>query len=108
MVNSIGLDVPCKTLTVSFYAKLTGPVNQCIFDFMPPRTGERKQWKPKTFRITGSTDWTLYTGEIDLSKLTFPIDHFRISGYYKGEGSVWLDNFTILADGKPLQETTTF
>jgi C-terminal processing protease CtpA/Prc len=108
IVNSMGLDVPCKTLTVSFYAKLTGPVKQFMLGFYAAQDRGEKTMETKSFKITEAQDWTLFTGEIDMSKLTFPIDHLRISGFYKGEGSLWLDNITILADGKPLQETNSF
>lgn len=108
VINTITLDVPCKTLTVSFYAKLTGPLKDCFMGFYAAQDRAEKKLESKTFKIAESADWVQYSGEIDMTKLTFPIDHLRISGYYKGEGSLWLDNFTILADGQPLQETTSF
>lgn len=105
-VNIIYPDVPCKKLKVTFYAKIAGEKPGGVGVLLSQDKGEKKIVSDMlTIR---DTTWTLYSLELDMSKFSFPIDHIRITTGYSGEESMWLDNFTILADGKPLQETTSF
>ena len=106
-VNSIPIDVPCKKLSFSFYAKLKGETAGLVSFLLSQDRGEKKHVST-SFKIKDTTGWVLYTGELDASKLTFPLDHLRITAVYAGNETMWLDNFILLADGKPLQETTSF
>lgn len=106
-VNHISIDVPCKKLSFSFYAKLKGENGGAVSFLLSQDRGE-KNHVSTSCKIKDTTDWVLYSGELDASKFTFPLDHLRITAVYGGEGAMWLDNFSILADGKPIQETTSF
>jgi carboxyl-terminal processing protease len=105
-VNIIPLDVPCKKLRVVCYAKVAGPKPGGVGVLLSQDKGE-KNIVSEMITIQ-DTAWTLYSREFDMSKFTFPLDHIRITTGYSGEESLWLDDFTILADGKPLQATTSF
>lgn len=105
-VNIIPLDVLCKKLRVTFYAKVVGQTSGGVGVLLSQDKGEKNILSDMiTIRDTA---WTLYSHELDMSKFSFPLDHIRITTGYGGKESLWLDNFTILADGKPLQETTSF
>lgn len=105
-VNIIQLDVPCQKLKVTFYAKIAGEKPGGVGVLLSQDKGEKTTVSDMlTIRDTA---WTLYSLELDMSKFSFPIDHIRITTGYSGEESMWLDNFTILADGKPLQETASY
>ncbi|AXY75761.1 hypothetical protein D3H65_18010 [Paraflavitalea soli] len=106
-VNSIPIDVPCKKLGFSFYAKLKGETTGVVSFLLSKDRGEKK-YESTSFKIQDTTGWVLYTGEFDASKFSFPLDHLRITAVYGGTESMWLDNFTLLADGKPIQEVSSF
>ena len=105
-VNVISLDVPCKKLRVTFYAKIEGQTPGGVGVLLSQDKGEKNTVSDMI--SIRDTAWTLYSHELDMSKFSFPLDHIRITTGYSGEESLWLDNFTILADGKPLQETASF
>ena len=51
--------------------------------------------------ISGTIDWKKYSISLDYPK---GADNILISGYLRGEGVVWFDDFEILIDGKPIQQ----
>ncbi|MBO9562318.1 MAG: hypothetical protein J7621_06060 [Niastella sp.] len=105
-VNVFALDVPCKKLRLTFYAKVEGTTPGGVGLLISQDKGEKKiASKMVSVRDTA---WTLYTTELDMGKFTFPTDHIRITTGYGGEQSMWLDNFTLYADDKPVQEMTSF
>lgn len=106
-VNSIPIDVPCKKLGFSFYAKLKGESGGAVSFLLSKDRGEKK-YESTSFKIKDTTGWVLYTGELDASKFSFPLDHLRITAVYAGKETMWLDNFTLLADGKPIQDIPSF
>jgi C-terminal processing protease CtpA/Prc len=105
-VNVFALDVPCKKLKLTFYAKVEGTTPGGVGLLISQDKGEKKV-ESKTVTVR-DTAWTLYTTELDMEKLTFPTDHIRITTGYSGEQSMWLDNLTLYADDKPVQEMTSF
>jgi carboxyl-terminal processing protease len=105
-VNVFALDVPCKKLKLTFYAKMEGTTPGGVGLLISQDKGEKKI-ESKMVSVRDTT-WTLYTTELDMDKFTFPTDHIRITTGYSGEQSMWLDNLTLYADDKPVQEMTSF
>lgn len=105
-VNVFALDVPCKKLKLTFYAKVEGSTPGGVGLLISQDKGEKKT--ESNMISVRDTTWTLYSTELDMSKFTFPADHIRITTGYSGQQSMWLDNFTLYADEVPLQETTSF
>ncbi|WP_276481836.1 S41 family peptidase [Paraflavitalea pollutisoli] len=105
VTNTLSIDVPCDTLTLSLYAKCTGPLKEAIVGFNLFQDRGEKKVIQRGFKIAESANWVHYTTKMPLGDLRFPTDHLRISAYYIGKGSLSLDNISILADGKPLYAT---
>ncbi|MDF2189458.1 S41 family peptidase [Paraflavitalea sp. CAU 1676] len=106
--NTIGLDIPCDTLTVSFYARVTGRIKKAEVSFNVFQNYMEKAGAGNRFKLNETAEWTHYTGKILMNELRFPTDRFRITASYDGDGSLWLDEITLLADGKPLETTTSY
>lgn len=105
-VNVFALDVPCKKLKLTFYAKVDGSTPGGVGLLVSQDKGEKKT--ESNMISVRDTTWTLYSTELDMSKFTFPTDHIRITTGYSGEQSMWLDNFTIYVDDKPVQEMASY
>lgn len=103
-VNNVPLDVPCKKLRISFYAKIEGQTPGGVSILLAQDKAEKKH-QVESVNIK-DTSWTLYTREFDLDSFSFPLDHVRLTVGYAGEQSLWLDHFVLEADGRNVYELT--
>jgi C-terminal processing protease CtpA/Prc len=55
-------------------------------------------------QITGTNDWTKYEIELDYEPRATQI---VFGGLLVGKGAIWIDNFELTIDGKPLDEAPT-
>lgn len=52
--------------------------------------------------ITGTTDWTSYTIELDLKAMS--AKNIYVGALLAGKGKMWIDHLEVTIDGKPLSE----